>query len=114
MTINLSPSAVGFIKGTIISASQNGGRSADATLTNALYLSSETPATSTHYAVLILNNFVGFTGGTQFDFKAQTDYMIAAAATPEPATYGMVGLALAGLGALRLRRRRAAPKSPTS
>ena len=38
---------------------------------------------------------------TAFTFGANSDFFVA----PEPATYGMVGLALAGLGALRFRRR---------
>jgi hypothetical protein len=47
-----------------------------------------------------------FTGGLAFAFGADTDFFAPAAPVPEPATYGMVGLALAGLGALRFRRRR--------
>jgi hypothetical protein len=41
--------------------------------------------------------------GTEFTFGADTELF---APVPEPATYGMVGLALAGLGALRFRRRK--------
>jgi len=44
-----------------------------------------------------------FTGGLNFSFGTDTELFAPAAATPEPATYGMVGLALAAFGMLRLR-----------
>ncbi len=43
----------------------------------------------------------GAGGGTAFLFDADTDQVD----IPEPGTYGLVGLALAGLGAFRLRRK---------
>jgi hypothetical protein len=45
------------------------------------------------------------TSGTAFTWRMDSD-SVSAVAAPEPATYGMVGLALAGLGALRLRKRK--------
>ena len=62
------------------------------------------------YAKVVLTNFTGgsFTSSaTAFTFDADTDQVTALTVdTPEPATYGLVGLALAGLGALKFRRRK--------
>lgn len=50
----------------------------------------------------LLLTFTGtFTSGNTFTFRGDTDSI----STPEPATVGMMGLALIGLGALRFRRR---------
>ena len=45
------------------------------------------------------------TSGTAFTWRMDTD-SVSPVTAPEPATYGMVGLALAGLGALRRRKRK--------
>ena len=46
-----------------------------------------------------------FASGNVFTFGGNSDFFINS--VPEPATYGMVGLALVGIGALRMRRRNA-------
>ena len=113
-----SPANSGFDLGSIIGTSgPNGGTtaaSATATLTNALHTSAQTPAQATEFGQLILTFSTGagaqFIGGTSFGFGATTHFMDSVtpdvAPTPEPATLGMVGLALAGIGALRFRKRR--------
>lgn len=45
-----------------------------------------------------------FVSSDTFTFGANSDFFLSASATPEPATYGMVGLALVVIGALRMRR----------
>jgi hypothetical protein len=45
-------------------------------------------------------------GNSTFTFQADTDALASAVGiVPEPATYGLIGLGLAGLGALRFRKR---------
>src|SRR5712691_5093303 len=109
-----TPTLSGFDLGSLITTSAGTtAASAAATLTNALHTSAQTPAQATEYGRLILNFSTGagaqFVGGTTFGWGAATHFMdsvVPDAAAPEPATLGMVGLALAGIGALRFRKRR--------
>jgi hypothetical protein len=107
-----SPSKSGFDVGSITTVSAGTTTAtATATLNNALHTAVQTPAQATEYGQLILTFSTAagarFVGGTSFDFGASTHFIDSAIAdAPEPGTLGMVGLALAGIGALRLRKRR--------
>jgi hypothetical protein len=99
---------VGFDSATVTTAAGGSAISAAAELTNALHTSVQTPAQATEFGLLILS-FSGtqFDGGTNFTFNASNHFITSAISdVPEPATLGMVGLALAGLGALRFRKRK--------
>ena len=109
-----TPTKSGFDLGSVITVSAGTSTAtATATLNNALHTAAQTPAQATEFGQLILTFSTGagvqFVGGTSFDFGASTHFIDSAildAQAPEPATLGMVGLALAGIGAQRFRKRR--------
>jgi PEP-CTERM motif-containing protein len=122
--INVLPANDGFTVGSIggkISGKEAGTSSASAAavLQDRLHLASDPNGLAvTDYGRLILN----FTttagtrldGGTSFGFDAGNDFVTSAVPdfTPEPATYGLVGVALIGIGFLKVRRRRIATNEP--
>jgi hypothetical protein len=107
-----SPTKSGFDLGSVKTVSAGTtSATATATLNNALHTSVQLPAQATEFGQLILTFSTAagaqFVGGTNFDFGASTHFIDSAIPdAPEPATLGMVGLALAGIGALRFRKRR--------
>jgi len=118
VSINIITPGAGFDTGTspgpgtVKGVSAGDVISANALLTNAIHTSVQTPAQATEYAVLVLSGFSGFTTGLNFGFSASNHLIAGAVAdVPEPATYAMVGLALAGFGTLKFRRRKTLKKS---
>jgi hypothetical protein len=106
-----SPKAVAFDGGSIHGVTAGTTAAvADAFLTDAVHTTGQTPNQATEYARLILtfsNNFTSTAGVNTFGFGAGNHFLDSYVAdVPEPGTYGMVGLALAGLGALKFRRRK--------
>ena len=86
---------------------------ADAAYSNVLHLAA-TASVLDAWGTLTLtfgaNSSAAFSGTQTFTLLADTDliggFSLDVAAVPEPATFAMVGLALAALGAFRIRRRR--------
>ncbi len=109
---------VGFDDGSITGVSGGGGGTSPATatalLTDALHLTGQPTSPAPEYArlVLVFTTAPGLRldGGQTWGFRAAnhniTSFTQDPMITPEPATYALVGLALAGFGALKFRRRK--------
>ena len=105
--IDLLPAGAAFIGGSLSHFGNANTLTANGQLSNVVYASPDTPGTSNYYRNLTIT-FTGADGAHKFDggetYIFGNDQI--AVVVPEPATYGLVGLALAGLGMLRARRKR--------
>ena len=106
--------AIGFDNGSITGGGGTSPASATALLKDAIHLSGQPTSPAPEYARLILT-FTAAAGlrldGFQtFGFGAAnhniTSFTPDPISAPEPATYALVGLAFAGFGMLKFKRRR--------
>ncbi len=106
VTINLLPSGLGtgnaFVNGSLSNFGSGTHITGTGTLTNVVYIPPASPAL-TNYATLILTFAPSVFDGTDAYIFGSNQVPVV---VPEPATYGLVGAALAGLGLVKLRRRK--------